>query len=157
MPEKVVWTDDCQVVLTDIQNKINQNLKLSLPDLSKPFFVQTDASEIGLGGTLLQNRDGRLQPCLFLSRKLLDRERRYSTIERECLGIVWTLQKLARYLLGNVFFLQTDHKPLIYIKNTQSINNRVCRWSLILQQFDYEIIHVRGSENKVADFLSRNF
>ena len=157
MPDRVVWTDNCQKALKDIQIKINKNLKLFLPDLSKTFFVQTDASKIGLGGVLLQKHDGQLQPCLFLSRRLLDRETRYSTIERECLGIVWTLQKLARYLIQREFHLMTDHRPLIYIKNNKSINSRVCRWSLMLQQFNFVITHIKGSANVVADFLSRNF
>ena len=156
MPDRVIWTLDCQKALTNIQTKINQNLKLALPDISKPFYVQTDASNVGLGATLLLKQDGHLRPCFFLSRKLLDRETRYSVPEREGLGIVWALQKLSRYLVGNPFFLQTDHKPLKFIDRSKSINARICRWALILQQFNFTIQYLKGSQNIVADFLSRN-
>ena len=156
MPNRVVWTDSCQRALEDIQYKMNRNLKLSLPDLSKTFFVQTDASKIGLGCVLLQDHGG-LRPCLFLSRRLLERETRYSTIERECLGVVWSLQKLSRYLLHREFQLMTDHRPLIYIQENRSINSRICRWSLLLQEFNFKIMHIKGQQNVCADFLSRNF
>ena len=157
MPDKVIWTLDCQKALTDIQTKINQNLSLALPDICKPFYVQTDASNVGLGATLLQKQDGHLRPCFFLSRKLLDRETKYSVPEREGLGIIWALQKLSRYLVGTKFYLMTDHKPLEFINKTKSVNARICRWALILQQFQFTCEHVKGSENVIADFLSRNF
>ena len=156
MPDKVQWTDSCQCAVTDIQDKINKSPVLILPDLSKTFIVQTDASGVGLGATLLQERDGVLRPCLFLSRKLEDREKRYSIIERECLGIVWALQKLSRYLLGRKFLLQTDHRPLKYMNSGKTLNARICRWALILQQFDFAIDYISGPSNAIADFLSRN-
>ena len=130
---------------------------LVLPDLSKSLFVQTAASGIGIGGVLLQQHGEHLQPCLYASRKLLPQETRYSVIERECLALIWTLNKFARYLLGNEFVLMTDHRPLIHIGRQKSVNSRVCRWSLLLQQFDFKIQFIKGSENFVADYLSRNF
>ena len=157
MPERVGWTDQCENAITYIQTQLNTRPLLILPDLSQQFYVQTDASGVGLGATLLQLREGKLHPCLFLSRKLEDRETRYSIIERECLSIVWSLQKLSRYLLGRRFVLQTDHRPLRYINDGKTLNARICRWALILQQFDFRIEFIAGSSNSVADFLSRNW
>ena len=157
MPERVGWTDQCHNAITYIQTQLNTRPLLILPDLSQQFYVQTDASGVGLGATLLQLREGKLHPCLFLSRKLEDRETRYSIIERECLSIVWSLQKLSRYLLGRRFVLQTDHRPLRYINDGKTLNARICRWALILQQFDFRIEFIAGSSNSVADFLSRNW
>ena len=54
---------------------------------------------------------GRFFPVAYGTRKLLDRERRYSVIDRECLGIVWGIKKFAMYLCGKSFILQTDHRP----------------------------------------------
>ena len=88
---------------------------------------------IGLGATLLQNRDGHIFPVAYASRKLLDREKRYSVMERECLGIVWGIKKFALYLYGKQFTLQTDHRPLEFLKVSKFDNPRIMRWVLALQ------------------------
>ena len=73
---------------------------LMLPDLNKVFCLRTDASATGLGAVLLQYHDGSALPVAYASQKLLEREIRYSTVERECLGIVWGVQRFKYYLLG---------------------------------------------------------
>ena len=154
-PEKIVWTEQCQSCLDRIQTIISSEPVLIVPDVNDQFFVQTDASGDGIGCTLLQRRDGLLKPCRFHSRKLLPREANYSVIERECLAIVWALQKLARFLIGNKFVLQTDHASLQHIQKGRTINARVTRWFLTLQQFDFSVEHIKGTENVIADYLSR--
>ena len=67
---------------------------LMLPDVNKKIVLRTDASDIGLGATLLQNRDRHIFPVAYASRKLLDREKRYSVMERECLEIVWGYKEI---------------------------------------------------------------
>nr|KAG5689434.1 hypothetical protein BaRGS_012256 [Batillaria attramentaria] len=129
---------------------------LLIPDLSKEFIVRTDASNSGLGAVLLQDKDGLLHPVAFVSRKLLDRETRYSTIERECLAIVWSLAKLSRYLWGREFVLQTDHRPLSYLTSGKFKNCRITRWALALQEFRFRIEPVQGKLNVFADCLSRS-
>ena len=84
------------------------------------FFVQTDASDRGLGTVLLQwEHDVRL-PVVFASRKLSNSERNYSVVENECVGIVWALQKLEKYLYGREFALETDHQPLKYLQQAKN-------------------------------------
>ena len=87
-----------------------------LPGVNKEFVLRTDASDIELGATLLQSRDGHTFPVAYASRKLLDRERRYSVMERECLGIVWGIKKFALYLYGKQFTLQINYRPLEFLK-----------------------------------------
>ena len=135
---------------------ISSGPALAIPNVNKMFFVQTDASGTGLGCVLLQEVEGSLRPCRFLSRKLLDRETRYAVVEREALAIVWGVQKLARFLLGSKFILQTDHATLRCLINGETQNARLCRWALILQQFDFEVKFIRGAKNGLADFLSRS-
>ena len=156
MPDKIHWTDECERSVTFIQNKISCFPVLILPDFSSTFVVQTDASSVGIGAALLQERDHHLHPVTFVSRKLLPRECNYSVIELECLAIVWSFQKLSRYLLGKPFRLLSDHKPLSYLKSTRSVKGRLCRWALLLQEYDFTIHHIPGSANFFADFLSRN-
>ena len=154
-PEKVVWGRECQASLGKIQRLISSEPALIVPDIDHLFFVQTDASGSGLGCVLLQRRDGSLRPCRFHSRKLFPREARYAVIEREALAIVWGLQKLARFLLGTEFVLQTDHAPLSCITGGRTQNARLTRWALILQQFTFRIEYIKGDNNNVADYLSR--
>ncbi len=129
---------------------------MKLPDLQKPFAVRSDASGKGIGGVLMQEHDGLLHPVSFASRKLLDRETRYSTIERECLAIVWTLNKFQRYLWGKLFQLETDHQPLEYITSSTYKNARIMRWALSLQEFRYVVKSLPGEDNIFADILSRS-
>lgn len=141
-----------------------QNLKraitsgpiLQSPDFSKPFLLQTDASENGLGAVLSQvSSEGIEHPILFISQKLFPREQGYSIIEKECLAIKWAVDKLRYYLEGSHFLLNTDHAPLLWMSRKKGNNQRVLRWFLALQPFSFEVRHRRGSENGNADFLSR--
>ena len=152
----IMWTEECDVALKKIQDVLSSGPILKLPDLLKTFTVRTDASGAGVGGVLLQEHDGLLHPVAFASRKLLDRETRYSTIERECLGIVWTLTRFQRYLWGKEFHLETDHRPLQYLTSASYKNPRIMRWSLALQEFRYSIKALPGEKNVLADIMSRS-
>ncbi len=86
------------------------------PDNTKRFTLQTDASERGLGAVLSQLQDDRVdRPITFFSRKLLLRERNYSTVEKECLGIVAALGHFELHLVGQEFHITTDHRALKYL------------------------------------------
>jgi len=88
---------------------------------------------------------------------LLNRESHYSTIEKECLAIVWAVQKFQNFLYGKAFILETDHQPLLYLGKAQyGQNGRLMRCALILQQCQFIARAVKGSENVGADFLSRH-
>ena len=85
---------------------------LRLPDYNKSFILQTDASGDGLGAMLLQENDGLRYADAYASRKLLPRERNYSTVEKECLAVVWAIQKFQMFLYGKLFERETYHQPL---------------------------------------------
>ncbi|XP_063601511.1 uncharacterized protein LOC134777606 [Penaeus indicus] len=128
---------------------------LTLPDYNKQFFLRTDASDTGLGAILLQEMNGELMPVAYASRALLDRETRYAVIERECLAIVWGIEKFKSYLYGKEFILQTDQQPLTYLLNMKNSNGRLMRWSLALQAYSFIIQYIKGVDNVGADLLSR--
>lgn len=129
---------------------------LSIPKLNEEFVVRCDASNVGLGSVLLQeDSTGVTKPVAYASRKLLPRETKYSTIERECLALVWAVEKFEVYLYGKKFILETDHRALQYLKNFTGKNSRVLRWALSLQPYHFSIRYIRGSENHGPDLLSR--
>ena len=76
---------------------------------------------------------------MYLSRKLKPAETRYSTIERECLAVVWAVKTLHAYLYGREFVLMSDHQPLAYLNSSKYSNNRVMRWALDLQAYRFRV------------------
>ena len=154
-PNKIVWGEPQERAYAALKKAVISKPILVLPDVNKEFVLRTDASDIGLGATLLQNRDGHIFPVAYASRKLLDREKRYSVMERECLGIVWGIKKFALYLYGKQFTLQTDHRPLEFLKVSKFDNPRIMSWVLALQSFVFRVEHIKGKDNVGADFLSR--
>ncbi|XP_071105112.1 uncharacterized protein [Haliotis cracherodii] len=112
---KVVWTESQELAFTTLKTHMSSFPILKLPDLEKTFLVRSDASDVGIGAVLLQEQEGERFPIMYVSRKLAERERAYSTIEKECLAIVWAIQKLERYLYGREFILETDHQPLVWM------------------------------------------
>ena len=129
---------------------------LQMPNLSNVFILQTDASDHSIGAALLQEHEGKLMPISFASRKLVPRERNYCIMEKECLAVVWAIQKFKVYLYGKEFILQTDHQPLICMNNDKVHNERIFRWSLLLQPFRFRIVVIKGTDNVIADYLSRS-
>ena len=126
-----------------------------LPDPGKTYFLQTDASDSGIGAVLMQKHDGKLFPVCYASKKLPSAERNYSTIEKECLAIVWGLKRFHLYLYGIPFVLQTDHEPLKYMNSAKFANGRLMRRAMFLQSYNFRVEAIKGSENVGADYLSR--
>ena len=117
--------------------------------------MRTDASDAGIGTILLQEHDGTLYPVSFASKKLTDREKNYSTMEKECLAVVWGVRRFMLYLYGQEFVLQTDHEPLLYINKAKLLNGRIMRWAMFLQNYRIKIESIKGRDNIGADYLSR--
>jgi len=125
------------------------------PELKKEF-IETDASDYGIGAILGQHDlRGDLRPVSLISRKLTSAERNYSTREKEALAIVWAIEKLSQFLWGRKFTIITDHKSLIWMRTLLPDSGRISRWVQKLQPYDFEIKYRRGSDNKIADTLSR--
>ena len=155
-PNKIRWTAACQQALEKLQTILSSEPVLQLPDFTRVFTIRTDASNTGIGAVLLQeNLQGDLMPVLYASRKLLDREVRYSAVERECLGIVWAIDKFHRYVFGRHFYVETDHRPLTFLSSSRTPNHRLLRWALALQDYSFTVVPISGSVNWQADVLSR--
>ncbi|KAM2604977.1 hypothetical protein TB2_033831 [Malus domestica] len=102
-----------------------------------------------------QMRDKKPHVIYYASRTLNDAQLNYSTIDKELLAIVFALDKFRSYLLGTKVIIYTDHATLKYLLTKKEAKPRLIRWMLLLQEFDVEIRDKKGSENVVADHLSR--
>lgn len=111
---------------------------------------------MGLGGALTQVIDGEERVIAYVSRTLNPAEKNYSVSEKECLAIVFSIEKLRPYLEGFHFTVISDHMSLKWLNSIKSPSGRIARWAVFLQQFDFEVQYRKGSMNKVADSLSRN-
>ena len=86
--------------------------------------------------------------------KIMKVERNYSTREREALGMIYFVTKFRHYLLGNRFTFHVDHSTLLYLVNKPELIGKLSRWMLLLQEFDFMVVHRPGSMHAVADSIA---
>ena len=154
-PDVLRWNCKSEEAYEELKRRLSQHPILRLPQFDKEFILTTDASQEGIGAVLSQEYEGVKMPVMYVSRKLIPAETRYSTIERECLALVWAVKRLDPYLYGRELVLVTDHQPLLFLNRSRINNDRIMRWALSLQIYRYRVRVVKGSDNATADFLSR--
>jgi len=152
---KFRWTSVEEEAFNELKEKLKSAPILKFPDYEKSFMVETDASNKSIGCVLLQMFGDVAHPIAYGSRHLSGAEKNYSTSERELLAIVWASRHFRNYIFGRKVLFVTDHKPLATIKKLKDKSNRLAKMFLKLQDMDYEIVYKKGSENVLADFLSR--
>ena len=96
-----------------------------------------------------------MNPIAYISRRLTDAEKNYHSNELECLTLVWALKKLCHYLFGRRFQVKTDNNVVKLLCSKKELKGKFARWIMELQDFDFQIHHLKGTENIVADTLSR--
>ena len=155
---KFVWTEQCQSAFEKLKAMLQNAPVLSAPDFNRPFKLAVDASDVAAGAVLLQEDQGGIDhPICYFSRKFNKHQRNYSTIEKECLALVFALQHFEVYVSSTPVPLEvfSDHNPLVFLHKLKNKNQRLLRWSLILSEYDMKIEHIKGRDNLLADCLSR--
>ncbi|XP_037924372.1 uncharacterized protein K02A2.6-like [Hermetia illucens] len=155
------WSIKEQKQFDNVKHMIASARHLTPYDHTKPLYLATDASDVGLGAVLYHQDEANNElPIAYASRKLNEAEQKYATIDKEALAIFFAVKKFDPYLRGTKFTLITDHKPLQHLlgdkRNLQKIvNNRLTRWALMLGAYNYDIQYHQGKYNILADCLSR--
>jgi hypothetical protein len=141
-----------------MKKRFTEEPVLLMPDQSKPFQIESDASKVATGVVLTQldsNRDRH--PVAFLSKTFTETERKYEIYDRELLGIIRALKEWRHYIQGSghTTIVYSDHKNLTYFRTAQKLNDRQVRWSLYLSKFDLKLVHLPGTRMVQSDTLSR--
>lgn len=155
---KYKWSEACDGAFNKIKSTLIGGPALATPVFSKQFKLQIDASDVGMGGVLIQEDDEGIDRAIgYFSKKLNTCQKNYSTIEKECLAVLSTLQHFDFYLNVTVspVLVYTDHNPLTFLQKMANKNQRLTRWSLLLQEYDIIVVHIKGKNNVIADALSR--
>jgi len=150
-----VWETPQQNAFNTLKQALITPPVLRLFDPALPTILQTDASGIAVAGVLLQDDGNGCRPVGYVSRKLNGAETRYTVQEKEMLAIMFCLKKWRSYLLGLHFEIKTDHRALEHLKTAKDPTNRVARWFDELSDYHFDIHYEKGSNNQVADALSR--
>ena len=152
---KFLWTDACEQAFKALKEALISAPILAFPDFKETFHLYTDASNKGVGVTLGQIQNGRKVAIAYAGRDFNSAEKNYSTTEREALAVIFGIKQFEPYLYGRKFILHTDHHSLKWLMSISDPSGRLARWSLLVQQYDFEIRNHPGAAHANADTLSR--
>ncbi|CAA7046004.1 unnamed protein product [Microthlaspi erraticum] len=147
------WEKAQEDAFQTLKDRLTNAPVLILPDLLKTFEIECDASGIGIGAVLMQDK----KPIAFFSEKLGGATLNYPTYDKELYALVRALQTWQHYLWPKEFVIHTDHESLKHLKGQQKLNKRHARWVEFIETFPYVIKYKKGKDNVVADALSRRY
>ncbi|KAL0161345.1 hypothetical protein M9458_045070, partial [Cirrhinus mrigala] len=157
---RIQWGPEAAEAFQDLKRRFTSAPILTIPDPERPFVVEVDASEVGIGAILSQrDGDGKLHPCAFMSHRLSEAERNYHVGDRELLAVKLALEEWRHWLEGaeHPFQVLTDHKNLEYLQQAKRLNPRQARWSLFFNRFQFLLSYRPGTKNVKPDALSRAY
>lgn len=155
--EQILWTPERHKAFLELRNCLTDAPVLSLPDFEHPFEIHCDASDHGLGGVLLQLIDGEYHVIAYASKVLSKTEQNYTVTEKECLSVIYCVEKWRAYIEGQRTIVKTDHYSLLWLHNLKNPMGRLARWVTRLAPFDLDFSYVKGKDNQVPDCLSRAY
>ena len=150
-----IWGRPEQQAWEQIRDALITTPVLQLPDWSKPFIVQTDASDVAIGGVLMQQHGEDRVVVAYRTRVLSKTQCGWPAHERELWAIVDAVADWRPYIENTKFIVETDHKPLIVIRKQPNLSHKQARWVTKLMEYDFELIYRPGPTQEAADCLSR--
>jgi len=158
LKKDVVWTwsDEALEAFNTLKEKLSEFPILRRPDFNKVFILHIDWSAFGIGTILGQlDEEGKEYVIAYASRSNNKAESNYFSYEGECLIVVWAIIHFRPYLYGTNFTLYIDHKPIKWLMTNDKLTGKLARWVLILQEYEFKVIHRPGSTHQNADTMSR--
>jgi len=150
-----VFDDGCKEAFDCLKKALTTTPIIQTPNLMVPFELMCDALNYALGAVLTQ-RVNKLPRVIYYASRTLDvAQANYTTIEKDLLAIVFSLDKFRSYLLGSRVIVFIDHATLKYLLKKAESKPPLIRWMLLLQELDLDICNRSGTQNLVADHLSR--
>ena len=149
------FDDKCKKAFETLKGLLTSSPIMQPPNWNMPFEIMCDASDYAIGAVLGQKVGKASHAIYYASWTLNDAQLNYSTIKKKIFAVVFALEKFRSYLIGTKVIVFSDHAALRYLLTKKEAKPRLIRWILLLQEFDLEIINKRGSDNLVADHLSR--
>jgi RNase H-like domain found in reverse transcriptase/Reverse transcriptase (RNA-dependent DNA polymerase) len=128
--KKFEWTTECQEAFDTMRKRFTEELVLLMPDQSKPFQIESDASKVATGTVLTQlDSNGDRHPVAFLSKTFSETKRKYEIYDQELPGIIRALKEWRHYIQGSghTTIVYSDHKDLMYFQTAQKLNYRQAR------------------------------
>ena len=156
---KFKWGKEQEMAFNQLKKKISEDVVLAYPNFEQPFRLSCDASRNGLGAVLEQaQEDGKFRPIAFASRRTSAAEKQYPIHKLEFLALKWSVtEKFKDYLRCKPFVIFTDNNPLTYVFKTAKLDATAQRWVAQLEPFDFTVTYRPGTNNVVADALSRKY
>lgn len=154
---KFEWTEDCEKAFLFFKEALSTPpLLLVFPDFTKDNFVlTTDSSNFAIGSVLSQGTPPKDNPIHYFSKVLSPAQQKYSTCEKELLAIIISVEYFSCYLIGRPFTLICDCRPLIFLYTSKNLSGKLNRWKYNLINYNIKWQHTKGSQNVLADALSR--
>ena len=152
---KFYFDESCQKAFEEIKFRLVEAPIMAKPDWNREFEIMCDASDFAMGAVLGQKYEKVFKAIYYASKTFNEAQENYSTNEKEMLAIVFPCEKFRPYILGSHVVIHTDHAAIKYLMTKKEAKPRLIRWVLLLQEFDLEIKDKKGSDNVIADHLSR--
>lgn len=152
---KFEWTQACTDAYLNLKSRLTSSPIVSHFRDNCETQLETDASKQGIGGVISQLQDGKWRMISCASRTLTPAEKNYQIMEMEALGLVWCVNRFRPYLHGRHFTLKTDNHSCCYLMSIKKPSPKIARWLQILAEYEFDIKHTKGTDNCVADHLSR--